>query len=73
VVNRSPGAKLAGLILTGIAGVGFFITSYISIFNETYLRFAVPGLLILTGFILVSGQWLKRADSSEREAVNTVS
>jgi hypothetical protein len=63
--NRSSGAKVAGLILTGIAGVGFFIASFISVFNGTLLRFAVPGMLVLTGLILVSAQWLKRRPSEE--------
>jgi len=62
VTNRSPGAKLAGLILTGIAGGGFFIASFISVFNDTFLRFAVPGMLLVCGVILVSAQWLKRVD-----------
>ena len=62
VVKRSSGTKLAGLILTGIAGGGFFIASFISMFNDTFLRFAVPGMLLLCGVILVSAQWLKRAD-----------
>ena len=62
VANRSSGAKLAGLILTGVAGGGFFIASFISMFNGTLLRFAVPAMLILTGVILVSARWLKRAD-----------
>lgn len=59
VANRSSGAKLAGLILTGIAGAGFFIASFISVFNGTLLRFAVPGMLVLTGIILVLARWLK--------------
>jgi hypothetical protein len=72
VLNRSPGAKLAGLILTGIAGAGFFIASFISVLNGTLLRFAAPGMLILTGLILVSAQWLKRVDSSSENAAEPV-
>jgi hypothetical protein len=67
VVNHSAGAKVAGLILTGIAGVGFFIASFISAFNDTFLRFAVPGMLILTGLILVSAHWLKRTERSTED------
>ena len=63
VINRSSGAKVAGLILTGIAGAGFFIASFISMFNNTILRFAGPGMLILSGLILVAAQWLKRPGS----------
>jgi hypothetical protein len=62
VLNRSNGAKVAGLILTGIAGAGFFVASFISVFNGTLLRFAVPGMLILTGLVLVLAHWLKSAD-----------
>lgn len=69
-VNRSSGAKLAGLILTGIAGGGFFIASFISVFNDTILRFAVPGMLLVCGIILVSAQWLKRPDSVVIEATD---
>jgi len=72
VANRSSGAKVAGLILTGIAGAGFFVASFISVFNGTFLRFAVPGMLILTGAILVSAQWLKRADRPSEEVADAV-
>ena len=68
VINRSSGAKVAGMILTGIAGGGFFIASFISMFNDTILRFAGPGMLIVSGLILVSAQWLKRPVSSESVA-----
>lgn len=66
--HRSSGAKLAGLILTGIAGAGFFIASFISIYNDTFLRFAVPGMLLVCGVIILSAQWLKRAESPSEDA-----
>ena len=72
VLNRSPGVKLAGLILTGIAGAGFFIASFISVLNGTLLRFAAPGMLILSGLILVSAQWLKRVEISSEEVAEPV-
>lgn len=66
--NRSAGAKLAGLILTGIAGAGFFIVSFISVFNDSVLRFAVPAMLVLSGLILVMAQWLKREQPATGES-----
>ncbi len=51
--NKSSGTRLAGVILSAIAGGLFFIASFISALNETAMRFLVPGLLILTGIILV--------------------
>jgi len=72
VANRSSGARLSGLILTGIAGAGFFIASFISVLNGTLLRFAAPGLLVLCGVILISAQWLRRVDSSPENAAEPV-
>ena len=72
IFNRSSGTKLAGMILTGIAGAGFFITSFISVLNGTFLRFAAPGMLILTGLILVSAQGLKRAEILSEEVSEPV-
>lgn len=73
VINRSSGTKLAGLILTGVAGAGFFLVSFISVFNGTILRFAGPGMLILSGLILVSAQWLKRTDIPAENVVEATS
>lgn len=50
--KRSAGINLAGVILCVIAGVGFFMTSFISMFNFSILRFAVPAMLVLTGVIV---------------------
>lgn len=72
VFNRSSGTKLAGLILTGIAGVGFFIASFISVLNGSFLRFAAPGMLILTGLILISAKWQKRVDSPSENVAEPV-
>lgn len=62
VTNRSSGATLAGQILTGISGGGFFIASFINVLEGSLLRMAVPGMLILTGLILISARWLKREE-----------
>jgi hypothetical protein len=53
VANKSAGVKLAATILFSIAGLGFFITAFISMFNHTILRFAVPAMLFITGLLLV--------------------
>jgi len=53
IANKSAGVKLAATILFSIAGVGFFITAFISVFNHTILRFAVPSMLFVTGLLLV--------------------
>ncbi len=60
VARHSVGVKLAGLILTAVAGAGFFVTSFISVFNDTLLRFVVPAMLVLCGLVLVGAQWLKQ-------------
>jgi len=69
-VNRSAGAKLAGMILTGIAGAGFFIASFISVFNDSVLRFAVPAMLVLSGLVLVGAQWFKREEPAPGEVTH---
>jgi hypothetical protein len=60
VAHRSPGANLAATILIGISGAAFFLTSFIGVFSETILRFAVPGMLVLTGLLLVGMNFLKK-------------
>jgi hypothetical protein len=65
--NRSNGAKLAAMILTGVAGGGFFIASFISAFNGTILRYTVPAMLILSGLILIGARWIKIEDQIPSE------
>ncbi len=60
--TQSSGTRLAGVILCAIAGGLFFVLSFVSIFNETALRFLMPGLLVLTGLILVAATFLRRGD-----------
>jgi hypothetical protein len=57
--HRSAGAKLAALILIGVAGAGFFGMSFLSAFNHTFLRYAVPTLLIVCGVILIGSHWFR--------------
>lgn len=68
IANRSAGTNLAAMILLGIAGISFFVTSFVSVFNETILRFAVPGMLVLTGILLVGMNFLRRETHSETQA-----
>jgi len=50
--NRSRGTSIAAVVLCALAGAGFFMMSFMSVFNFSILRFAVPGMLVLTGAIL---------------------
>jgi hypothetical protein len=67
MAKRSSGINLAGVILCAIAGVGFFITSFFSMFNFSILRFAVPVMLILTGAILAGMSFVKREQPVQAE------
>jgi hypothetical protein len=60
IANKSAGVKLAATILFSIAGMGFFITAFISMFNHTILRFAVPAMLFITGLLLVGSFFTSR-------------
>jgi hypothetical protein len=57
IANNSAGLKTAASILFTIAGVGFFISTFVSTFNNSVLKFAVPIMLLVTG-ILLTGTFL---------------
>lgn len=50
--SRTAGAVTAAMIMFMIAGAGFFLMSFISAFNLSILRFAIPAMLVLTGVLL---------------------
>ena len=60
IAKHSKAVNTAAMILIGIAGIGFFLTSFVSVFNTTTLRFAVPGMLVLTGLLLVGMTFLRK-------------
>jgi hypothetical protein len=68
LAKRSYGVNLAAVILCIIAGVGFFFTSFFSMFNFSILRFAVPVMLVLTGLIIAAASFIKRNDPAPAPA-----
>ena len=54
IANGSAGVKTAASILFTIAGGGFFISTFISVFNKGVLKFAVPVMLLFTGVLLTA-------------------
>jgi len=54
IANGSAGVKTAASILFTIAGGGFFISTFVSTFNNTVLKFAVPVMLLFTGVLLTA-------------------
>jgi hypothetical protein len=60
--NKSNGTRLAAVVLFLIAGCGFFIMSFISIFSHPLLRFGAPLMLITTGVILALLGLFKREE-----------
>jgi len=58
--NKSHGTRVAAVVLFTIAGGGFFIMSFISVFNYSILRFGAPLMLIITGVILAALSFFKR-------------
>jgi len=65
IFNKSHGARVAAVVLFIIAGAGFFITSFISVFNTSILRFGAPLMLILTGILLAALSFLKREETPQ--------
>jgi len=65
--NRSHGTRVAAVVLMLVAGGGFFIMSFISVFNYSILRFGAPLMLILTGIILAALSFFKRKEQPVSE------
>jgi hypothetical protein len=61
IANGSAGVKTAASILFTIAGGGFFISTFISVFNKGILRFAAPVMLLLTGVLLTATFLINRS------------
>ena len=62
IANQSAGVKTAASILLTIAGGGFFLTAFLSVFNNnSIMRFAVPAMLLLTGGLLTATFFLQKS------------
>lgn len=62
IANQSAGAKTAASVLLTLAGGGFFITAFLSVFNSHILmRFAVPVMLLVTGGLLTVTYFLQKS------------
>ncbi|HEX2993908.1 MAG TPA: hypothetical protein VHP14_03735 [Anaerolineales bacterium] len=62
IANQSSGVKTAASILLTIAGGGFFITAFLSIFNTNgIMKFAVPVMLLITGGLLTATYFFQRS------------
>ena len=68
IFNRSQGVRRAAVVLFIIAGAGFFITSFVSVFNGSILRFGAPLMLILTGILVASLSFFKREAPAQAPA-----
>lgn len=60
LARRSGSISFAGVILCALAGVGFFMMSFMSMFNLSILRFTVPAMLMLTGVIIALMSFVRR-------------
>jgi hypothetical protein len=61
IAINSAGVKTAASVLFTIAGGGFFISTFVSTFNNTVLKFAVPVMLLVTGVLLTATFLLHRS------------
>jgi hypothetical protein len=69
IANNSAGVKTAASVLFTIAGGGFFITAFMSTFNNNaILRFAVPVMLLVTGVLLTATFLLHRSPETPTTA-----
>ena len=71
LATRSAGVNVAGITLCVIAGIGFFMTSFLSMFNFSILRFTVPAMLVLTGLIVAAMSFIGREKPVKTEAETT--
>jgi hypothetical protein len=69
IANQSAGVKTAASVLFTVAGGGFFITAFLSIFNNNaIMKFAVPVMLLVTGGLLTA-TYLLQQKSPETPAI----
>lgn len=62
IANQSAGVKTAASVLLTIAGGGFFITAFLSVFNDnSIMKFAVPVMLLVTGGLLTVTYFFQRS------------
>jgi hypothetical protein len=62
IANQSAGVKTAASVLLTIAGGGFFLMAFLSMFNDNpIMKFAVPVMLLVTGGLLTATFFLQRS------------
>jgi len=65
IANGSAGVKTAASILFTVAGGGFFITAFLSVFNDnSIMKFAVPIMLLITGGLLTATFFMRKSPES---------
>ena len=69
LAKRSTGINIAGITLCVIAGVGFFMMSFLSMFNFSILRFTIPAMLIMTGLIVAAMSFIRHEKASAQPEV----